>query len=103
MVASLELEDPPATGHCAGKTDREQRRVETRHGELQAVHVEPPAQVIREPARVDRFVSEDGAVRYAVAHRLREDRVAVPRDERAEGHVKVDVFVAVAIAQLLSP
>src|SRR5437667_10748465 len=59
--------------------------------------MEPPAEVVRERPRVDRLETKDRAVRDPVAHRLREDRMAVARDERPEGHAEVDVLRSVRL------
>src|SRR5207245_8786109 len=81
----------------SSEPNREQRRIETGHRELEAVQTEPPTDVVREGARVDRLETKDRAVRDPLPHRLRVDRVAVTRDQRAEGHAEVDVFRSVRI------
>src|SRR5207249_9827481 len=57
----------------------------------------PLAHVVRERPGLHGLVPEDRAVRHALSHRLREDRMAVARDERAEGHVEIDVLVPVRV------
>src|SRR5206468_8129856 len=99
VVATFEFQDPAPARDCAGEADCEQRRVETRHRELESVQMEPPAEVVRERPRVDRLETKDRAVRDPVAHRLREDRMAVARDERPERHAEVDVLRSVGIPE----
>src|SRR5947209_2378643 len=97
VIATLELQDPAAARDRAREPHREQRRVEAGHRELEAVQPESPADVVRERTGVDGFETEDRTVRDPLAHRLREDRVAMARDERAEGHAEVDVLRPVGV------
>ena len=97
VVAAFELQDPPASRHGPGEADGEQGRVEPGHRELEAVDLVSVAHVVRERPGVHGLVSEDRAVRHPLPHRLREDRMAVARDERAEGHVEIDVLVPVRV------
>src|SRR5207247_10631696 len=86
-----------ATSDGPRERNPQRRPTRARPRELAAAQPEPPTDVIRAWARVDRLETKDRAVRHPLAHRLREDRVAVTRDQRAEGHAEVDVFRSVRI------
>src|SRR5207245_6910905 len=70
---------------------------ETGHRDLKAIQPEAPADVFRERTGIDGSASERRAVRVPLAHRLRDDRVAMARDERAERHAEVDVLIPVGV------
>ena len=97
VVAPLELQDSSPVRDGPREAHREERRIEARHRELEPVDVEAPTHVVRERACVDGLEAEDRAGRHALPHRPREDGMAVARDERAERHVKIGVFVAVRV------
>src|SRR3990172_7224531 len=55
VVAALELQDPLAARDAPREPNGEEGRVEARHRELEAVHVEPLRHVVRERRRIRGF------------------------------------------------
>ena len=97
VVAALELDDLFAAGIAAGDADGVHRRFGARVGEAHQVAAEAALDLLGQD---DAFLDREGvagAVRDALAQHVREERVRVAGGEHAEGHVEVDVVVAVGV------
>ena len=97
VVAALELDDLLAAGVAAGDADRVHRRFGARVAEAHEIGVEALLDLLRQRDAVLDRERVAGPVRDPVLERLREERVRVAGGEHAEGHVEVDVLVAVGI------
>ena len=97
VVAALELDDLLAAGVAAGDADRVHRRFGARVAEAHEIGVEALLDLLRQRDAVLDREGVAGPVRDPVLERLREERVRVAGGEHAEGHVEVDVLVAVGI------
>ena len=97
VVAALELDDLLAAGVAARDADRVHRRLGARVAEAHEVGAEARLDLLGQRDAVLDRERVAGPVRDAVLERLGQDRVRVPGGEHAEGHVEVDVLVAVRI------
>ena len=98
VVAALELDDLLAAGVAARDADGVHRRLGARVAEAHEIGAEALLDLLGQRDAVLDRERVAGAVRDAVLERLGQDRVRVAGGEDAEGHVEVDVLVAVRIA-----
>ncbi len=98
VIAALELDDLLAAGVATGHADGVHRRLGARVAEAHEVGAEASLDLLgqRDPVLDREGVAR--AVRDTVLKGLGEDRVRVAGGEHAEGHVEVDVLVAVRVA-----
>ena len=97
VVAALELEDLLATGEAAGHPDRVHGRLGARVAEADEVDAEALLDLLGQRDAVLDREGVAGAIGHAALQRLGHQRVRMAGGQHAEGHVEVDVLVAVRV------
>jgi len=100
VVAALELDDLLAPGVATRDPNGVHGRLGARVAEAHQVRVEAPLDLLGERHAVLDREGVAGPVGDAMLQHLGQDRVRVAGGEHAEGHVEVDVVVAIGVADV---